>query len=96
MINCPIYRAKKIDSDENIVSTTIGYFDGVLKMLINVDMKTWWFVKNAPQKAVWIEIDPSTLAVSFDGFTWFDMENAERAFREYSKTHGYERVTNDT
>lgn len=88
MLSLPIYRAKKIDSDEyvkgylhrsNLNPNFITIRTGNIKIVNGVVIDEMF------------KIDPSTLAISFDGGeNWFDMENAEREFREYLKTHGYE------
>jgi hypothetical protein len=86
----PIYRAKKIDSDEYVKGTGISDFMHIYKYVKNYnDGSKLWLWSNYS----WIQVDPSILAISFDnGYTWFDMENAERAFAEYMKTHGYEGI----
>ena len=80
MMNTPIYRAKRLDNGE--------YVEGMLYQ----DGRGHYQITNylPPMGYGYRSIDPSTLAISFDNSTWFDMENADRAFREYSKTHGYE------
>ena len=75
MLNIPIYRAKKQDSNEYVMGFLIQDFYNF----------KWYLTDTVEQ----IEIDISTLSISFDNTTWFDMENADMAFREYSKTHGY-------
>lgn len=61
----PVYRGKRLDNDEYIKSTTIANLDGLLKMLVNIEVLTWPWVKGKIYKAVWVEIAPSTLAIHF-------------------------------
>ena len=76
----PICRAQRLDNDE--------YIEGFYSQGVSRHPETRFATTHIINIK---EIDPSTLAISFDnGDTWFDMENADRAFREYSKTHGYE------
>lgn len=56
MINVPIYRAKKIDSDEYVISMTIS--EGTIKR-----KRDLLFMEVAENK--WCQVDKSTLAIHF-------------------------------
>lgn len=65
MINLPIYRAKKIDSDEYVE----GYFVKAtnLRQLMDEDEPTFVYKIVDSWELICEEIDPTTLAISFDG-----------------------------
>ena len=80
----PVYRAKRKDNGEWVEGYYFKYDDafGINHVVIS------------EESGIAYEIDPETLVISFDnGQTWFDMEHAELALRNYMKQTGYEGET---
>ena len=73
----PIYRAKKIDSDEYIEGYYIELFKGndILHLTAIIENDEYSMYNNDDiLELAYKRIDPSTLAISFDGNTWYNID----------------------
>ena len=82
-MNIPIYRAKKIDSDDNIKSQSY------IKKLIGGNYHHYLVKYYSPDYED-VEIDPSTLAIHFPDTSstqsekvWYNMEEISNIIKEY-------------
>ena len=82
-IEIPIYRAKKIDSDDNIKSQSY------IKKLIGGNYHHYLVKYYSPDYED-VEIDPSTLAIHFHDTSstqsekvWYNMEEISNIIKEY-------------
>ena len=66
----PIYRAKKIDSDEYVE----GYYSPTAQFLTKTLKNKNGYIHEADGD--WNIIDPSTLAISIDKENWFSIEHS--------------------
>lgn len=74
----PVYRAKTLDG-ELVEGWPMLFANSVIMSMIHSKD---------------VRIDPETLVISFDnGQVWFNIEQAELAFRNYMKQTGYEGET---
>lgn len=69
-LNIPIYRAKKIDSDE--------YVEGSIRKLVDEDVYIIDYIKSEKYKFCTARIDITTLKVSFNDKDWYSIEEAKR------------------
>ena len=77
MNNIPIYRAKRINSDK--------YLEGHLFKIWDKYYILWGTTNNNPNKK---EIDPSTIAISFDKCkTWRSLNEVQKALEYMNRLH---------
>ena len=72
--NIPLFRAKKLDSDEYVNGTYVSSFHKHYIAMINCIHENN-YNQIVFDEGYFEEIDTSTLAISVDGITWFSIEN---------------------